>query len=478
MYKAIALKYRPQNFSEVIGQDHVVTTLKNALITKKVSHAYIFCGSRGTGKTTLARVLAKALNCENPKDHMPCLKCPSCLEIANSCSLDVLEIDGASNRGIDDIRSINETVIYASSQGKYKIYIIDEVHMLTKEAFNALLKTLEEPPSHVKFFFATTEPNKVPATVASRCQRFDLKRIGIEDIVKNLKWIVDDLGLEANEEALTLIADLAEGSLRDAESILDQIICYLENTIITEEAVQKIRGLSPKKLLKDLDEAINLENVNYAFLCAEQVFSSGVELYSFVEDLLQHFKTTLLKVLNQEKTSYTKEHILSLMELLTSWLQSNPRTYFKKIHLENILLQLITSKSKPSIQSIAKELLELKSYISSTQPQNVTSQKAFAKASNNDIPLSEKSLENRNPPGLFEKLPQNDTTPPKVNIPLVIQDLDFGKAGDSDLSQAKPASKQLNLNKLGDADGFSKTRTLAKPNPNLESRAAYSYTSN
>ncbi len=246
-YKVLARKYRPKNFSEVLGQDAIVTTLKNAIKHKRIAHAYLFCGSRGTGKTTLARVFAKALNCHNLNgDLEPCSECPSCKEIASGSSIDVIEIDGASHRGIDDIRQINENVGYTTSHGDYKIYIIDEVHMLTKEAFNALLKTLEEPPEKVIFFFATTEPHKVLPTILSRCQRFNLNRISNEKIIEKLKKIVIDQNVDTSEEVLQLIAERAEGGLRDAESIFDQMLSFHEGTLTIENA-RAILGIVPRE---------------------------------------------------------------------------------------------------------------------------------------------------------------------------------------------------------------------------------------
>src|SRR3984957_4201366 len=228
-YQVLARKYRPQSFQEVLGQEAIITTLKNAIKNNRLAHAYLFCGSRGTGKTTLARIFAKALNCQRPTEDLePCNVCESCKEITSGSSLDVLEIDGASHRGIDDVRQINDTVGYSCASGKYKIYIIDEVHMLTKEAFNALLKTLEEPPPKVKFFFATTEPHKIPATILSRCQRFNLRRISPSLIVQKLQRIAQDVKAEIDPEALHLIANMADGALRDAESLLDQVLSFTE----------------------------------------------------------------------------------------------------------------------------------------------------------------------------------------------------------------------------------------------------------
>ena len=230
-YQTFTRKYRPQKFQEVVGQEAIVTTLKNAIRLKRSAHAYLFSGSRGVGKTTLARLFAKALNCQNLDGQIePCNECVSCKEIASSRSMDVIEIDGASNRGIDDMRQINETITYAPARG-YKIYIIDEVHMLTKEAFNALLKTLEEPPPAVKFFFATTEAHKVLPTIISRCQRFDLTQISHESIVTKLQAIAKESSREVEEEAMHLIARFSEGSLRDAESFLDQIFCFEEGPL-------------------------------------------------------------------------------------------------------------------------------------------------------------------------------------------------------------------------------------------------------
>src|SRR3990167_4193968 len=286
-------KYRPQKFIDVCGQEEVVRTLQNALRLNRVSHAYLFSGARGTGKTTLARLFAKAINCDQSAQGEPCNSCSSCQEIIQGSSLDVIEIDGASNRGIEDIRLINENIGYASPNGRYKIYIIDEVHMLTKEAFNALLKTLEEPPGHVKFFFATTEPHKVLPTILSRCQRFDLKRIRTDQIVSKLESIAAELAITVEKDALELIAHVAEGGLRDAESIFDQLICYREGTITYASAAQ-VLGVTPKHFYYQLDAAIEKENLSAAFELSHTLFSTGRELHTFLEGLLEHFRTHLL----------------------------------------------------------------------------------------------------------------------------------------------------------------------------------------
>lgn len=294
-YHVLARKYRPQRFCDVVGQSAIVTALKNALRFKRVAHAYLFCGTRGTGKTTLARLFSKALNCQAlTDDGEPCNQCDSCKAQLSGNALDVLEIDGASNRGIDDIRQLNETVGYAPTSGNhYKIYLIDEVHMLTKEAFNALLKTLEEPPPQVVFFFATTEPHKVPATILSRCQRFQLQRIPIELICEKLASIAKDLEVSAEKEALRLIAEAAEGSLRDAESLLDQIVSGHEGTITAKDACE-ILGLMPKEAFFKLDEAIRSGDLAYAFQMAHEVSSQGKDLAHFLENLTDHFRHLLV----------------------------------------------------------------------------------------------------------------------------------------------------------------------------------------
>lgn len=371
MYQPSSRRFRPQTFESVCGQKAIVLTLKNALKFDRVAYAYLFCGSRGTGKTTLARLFAKALNCTAlTQDQEPCNQCSSCLDIQQNRSLDLLEIDGASHRGIDDIRSINESALYSSS-GKYKIYIIDEVHMLTKEAFNALLKTLEEPPSNVKFFFATTEPHKVLPTILSRCQRFDLTRLLPQEIYAKLKKITEELTIPIENEALDLISHLAEGGLRDAESLLDQLLCYAEPPI-TYAHVSQILGISPRSLFLQLDEAIEKQNIAFAFELAKEVFSQGKEFSYFLEGLIDHFRTHLLFKLNldisfylnhedREKfkshsSFYTEEHCFYILDFLLSWHKEISRIPFKRISLEMILLHLIRSRHRISLPSLIKRV--------------------------------------------------------------------------------------------------------------------------
>lgn len=377
-YQVLARRYRPQSFHEVLGQDAIVTTLKNAIKRNSLAHAYLFCGARGTGKTTLARVFAKALNCQNPTaDQEPCNQCSSCKEITSGGnSLDVLEIDGASHRGIDDIRRINETVGYATASGKYKIYIIDEVHMLTKEAFNALLKTLEEPPPRVLFFFATTEPHKVLPTIMSRCQRYNLNRIPLQDIIGKLRQIAAELQVPVQEEALYLLATRADGGLRDAESLFDQILAFHEGEV-TAESVAAILGMMPRDSFFELDRAGKEANLAAAFEIADRVFSQGKDVNHFVESLTEHFRNLLMlkltgaKVLSLSVTSaerekyeasakmYSQEQCLSILDFLIESQQQNRFSAMGRVGLETILLRILRTHQMIPIEFLVRRLAEL-----------------------------------------------------------------------------------------------------------------------
>jgi len=360
MYQTTSRKYRPQTFSQVIGQHNIVVTLKNALKKNQIAHAYLFCGSRGTGKTSLARIFAKALNCKNRSEEMePCCRCTSCLETAQGRHLDLLEIDGASHRGIEDIRQINETVSYASSGGGYKIYLIDEVHMLTKEAFNALLKTLEEPPPKVLFLFATTEPHKVLSTIISRCQRFDLKKIPSDLMKKKMGEIAHHLEVQIDQEALEEIVSLADGSLRDAESLLDQIACYGLSPINREEAC-RILGLPPVSLFTSLDRAIENADLSFAFSCSHQLFEEGRDLSRFCEKLLEHMQKHLAaRLANQSNAFYSIDHLLYILDFLLEWTQRIVQSPFAQRGLEIMLLHLIRSRHRITIDTLTQKLTHL-----------------------------------------------------------------------------------------------------------------------
>ena len=292
-YVVIARRWRPQQFKEIIGQEHVSQTLSNSIANNRIAHSYIFTGPRGVGKTTSARILAKALNCEKGPTPTPCNECASCTGVTKGSSLDVLEIDGASNRGIDEIRNLRENIRFTPTQGKYRIYIIDEVHMLTKEAFNALLKTLEEPPEHVIFIFATTEIHKVPATILSRCQRFDFRRIPLRTIMDQLKKICAGDKIEIEEEALLQIAKKADGSMRDAQSILDQLISYSGNKVSFENVAQAL-GVIEQDIYFRIAGYVLAGQIKELIEMAAEIFASGYDLTEFLLGLEEHFRNLLV----------------------------------------------------------------------------------------------------------------------------------------------------------------------------------------
>lgn len=293
MHLALYRKWRPKVFEEIVGQEHIVKTLQNSIKLGRISHAYLFAGPRGTGKTTIARLLAKSLNCVEGPTSNPCLKCMSCIEITEGNSLDVIEIDAASNRGIDEIRDIREKARLLPVRDRYKVYIIDEVHMLTTEAFNALLKILEEPPEHVVFILATTEPQRVPLTILSRCQRFDFRRLTREEIKGQLEKIVKEEGGNITSPALKLIAIQSQGSMRDAISLLEQLLVFSPQEI-TEDLARQLLGLPTYEFVYDFAKALGNYNLDEGWRLLQQVFQLGKNPQQFVRELLQHFRNLIL----------------------------------------------------------------------------------------------------------------------------------------------------------------------------------------
>jgi len=292
-YLVLARKYRPQTFETVIQQEHVTQTLTNAISMERMPHAVLFSGPRGTGKTSVARILAKAMNCEKGPVKTPCNKCRSCREITRGSAVDVFEIDGASNNGVDQIRELRENIKYMPAHSRYKIYIIDEVHMLSIGAFNALLKTLEEPPSHIMFIFATTEPHKIPLTILSRCQRHDFKRIGIESISAHLKLLCRQEGFDVDDEGLIIIAREAGGSMRDALSLLDQVMACSEGDMSHEQLID-ILGIIDRKQLFGISNAVFQANIPALLEILDQIYNRGHDVKKLYSDLIEHFRNMMV----------------------------------------------------------------------------------------------------------------------------------------------------------------------------------------
>jgi DNA polymerase-3 subunit gamma/tau len=372
-YLVLARKMRPQVFEEVIGQRHITQTLQNAISQNRVAHAFLFTGARGVGKTSTARILAKALNCEKGPSINPCNQCTSCREISAGNSMDVIEIDGASNRGIDEIRELRENVRYTPAKSRYKIFIIDEVHMLTREAFNALLKTLEEPPSHILFVFATTEPHKIPTTILSRCQRYDFKRIPLREIVENLRRITETEEVRVTPRGLLSIARESEGSMRDAQSLLDQVISYAGKEIKDEDLVD-VLGLVDRQLLNDTIDAIAKQDAGRCMEIVEQVYQYGYDVQHFCRELLQTLRNLiLLKVaerpeplidlageevnaLRKQGEAFELDQLNHLFNLLLKGEEEMAQSTFPRTMLEMTLIRMATLRPVLPIEDILRKL--------------------------------------------------------------------------------------------------------------------------
>ncbi len=316
-YTALYRKFRPQEFEDVKGQEHIVTTFKNQIKAERIGHAYLFCGTRGTGKTTVAKIFAKAVNCENPQDGSPCNECPTCRGINEGTSMNVIEIDAASNNSVDNIRQIREEVEYRPTEGKFKVYIIDEVHMLSTGAFNALLKTLEEPPAYVIFILATTESHKIPITILSRCQRYDFRRISIDTIAGRLADLMEKENIKAEEKALRYVAKSADGSMRDALSLLDQCIAFHLGETLTYENVLDVLGAADTEVFSELLRAVLTADIQKSVRVINRMVEEGRELGQFVEDFIWYLRNLLLLQTSddmEEVLEISKDNLVNLKE--------------------------------------------------------------------------------------------------------------------------------------------------------------------
>lgn len=402
-YTVFALKWRPKNFDEIVGQGHIVTTLKSALQKNRLAHAYLFAGPRGVGKTSTARILVEALNCKDGPTVNPCGKCVSCTEISQGRSLDVIEIDGASNRGIDEIRTLRENVKFAPTSGKFKIYIIDEVHMLTQEAFNALLKTLEEPPKFVKFILATTQPHKVIPTILSRCQRFDFRRILAMEIIAQLEKIVKTENIDVDKEVLFAIAKSSDGSLRDAESILDQLVSFSKDKVSLKDVVS-VLGLVEQEAFFEIADKIIQKNALAALGILNNIIEEGKDISVFLTGLIEHFRNLMIAKITKgdsrlidlpqeicerllmQSQAFSLEEIFSAFNILINTQDMAKRLESLRIPLEISLVKLAHDKRDIGLNPLPqKHSPETKPTMVEEKPSQTQLSKSTIKEDDNQI---------------------------------------------------------------------------------------------
>ena len=428
-YQALYRKYRPQTFSEVVGQEHITETLKNELAAGKTVHAYLFTGTRGTGKTSCAKILAKAVNCLNPKDGDPCLSCESCLSVAKGENTDIVEIDAASNNSVDSIRELRDQVSFAPSSSKYRVYIIDEVHMLTVSAFNALLKTLEEPPAHVVFILATTEVHKLPATILSRCQRFDFRRIEADRICERIQYIADKEGLTVTDGAASLIAAAADGGMRDALSILD--LCASGSKNIDEETVESVCGMAGGDYLIKLADYIKSRNAEGALMLIDRLYGNSVDIGRLLAELTSHYRDLMiiktvkgdnkpivcssakLKALEEQAADYDIKDImrtLSALQAANAGMQSGNR----RCEMEMTVIRLCTPSLSYDLASLERRIAALENGTARVAAISPAPTKA---APAPEKPTSPPQNEDANPEDGEIPLPEYPADEPQISAP-------------------------------------------------------------
>lgn len=406
-YTALYRKWRPKRFSDVIGQSHITTTLKNEIKNKRISHSYLFCGTRGTGKTSTAKIFAKAVNCLNSIEGEPCNECDICKDISSLTSMNVIEIDAASNNGVDNIRQIREEVKYPPTQGNYKVYIIDEVHMLSTGAFNALLKTLEEPPSHVIFILATTDSQKVPATILSRCQRYDFKRITINDMADRLDYYMKEENINVEQKALKYIAKVSDGAMRDALSILDQCIAFYYGQNITLNKVLDTLGAVDNEIFYKITDAIIKKNISECLDIVDNIIIQGRDIEQFISQLIVHFRNLLVsknsvntiidlsqenieQLINQSQ-NINQDTLINLIEQFSNLESQLKYSENARIFLEVLLIKLCNQKIQQyDYNNLIDRILYLEQNIGNYQPKSVpktleVKSKTKPKAINKDI---------------------------------------------------------------------------------------------